>query len=191
MGGYGSGGHNRTHGTVENYGRIDSFELLRQINEAENPHEIFDPVFCGSNRFRLHWVEGVDGCQSRLYFGCPQCRRRVRYLYDRGGSYVCRHCLGGNYESQQMRRGTIEDIRRQMRKIVEDQLGYTWWRHENPGCCINELEIIPKPRYMRWAKYSTLMMKYRELQDEYWRAFIRHYAGAIPPGILATLSGYL
>lgn len=60
----------------------------------------------------------------------------------------------------------------------------------NPNCRINELGIIPKPPYMRWAKYSALMMKYRELQDEYWRAFIRQCPGAIPPNMLAALSGY-
>lgn len=191
MGGWGSGGLNKTHGTVEHYRRIDSFELLQYINEAEEVHEICDPVFYGSNRFRLHWVEGVDGSRSRLYFGCPQCRRRVRYLYDRGGSYVCRRCLGANYESQQVTRGNIEDIRRQMRKIVEDQLGYTWWKHDYPNYQINELENIPKPRYMRWAKYSALMMEFRELQNEYWRAFIRQCPFAIPPDMLAALSGYL
>lgn len=190
MGGWGSGGRNKTHGTVERYERIDSFELLRHINEAEEPHEIFDPVFYGTNRFRLHWVEGVDGSRSRLYFGCPVCRRRVRYLYDRRGSYVCRHCLGANYESQQVAKGNIEDIRRQMRRIVEDYLGYTWWRYDNPNHQINELESIPKPQYMRWAKYNALMIEFHELQDEYWRAFIRQYPFAVSE-MLVGLSGYL
>lgn len=191
MGGWGSGGRNKTHGTVERYRRIDSFDLLRHINEAENVHDIFDPVFYGNNRFRLHWVEGVDGTNSRLYFGCPQCRRRVRYLYVRGGGYVCRHCLKANYESQQIRPGTIEDVRRQMRKIVEDQLGYTWWKRDYPDHGINELENIPKPRFMRWEKYSALMTEYQELQDEYWRAFIRQYPAAISPEMLAALGNYL
>jgi hypothetical protein len=78
-----------------------------------------------------------------------------------------------------------------MRKIVEDQLGYTRWKHDNPKCQINELEIIPKPRYMRWAKYSALMMEFRELQNEYWRAFLREYPFAVSPEMLAALSGYL
>ena len=194
MGGWGSGGRNKTHGTVEQYSRIDSFELLRHINEADAEGDmlyVYDPVFYGSNRFRLHWVEGVDGTRSRLYFGCPQCRRRVRYLYARGAGYVCRCCLGANYQSQQLRPWTIEDVRRRMRKIGEDQLGYTRWKHDNPKCQINELEIIPKPRYMRWAKYSALMMEFRELQNEYWRAFLREYPFAVSPEMLAALSGYL
>lgn len=191
MGGWGSGGRNRTHGTVERYRRIDSFELLRCIDAEDEPHDLMDPVFYGNHRFRLHWVDGIDGTPSRLYFGCPRCRRRVRYLYECGGSYACRRCLGANYESQQVTRGTIKDVRRQMRKIVEVQLGYTRWKHDNPKYQINELEFIPKPRYMRWAKYSALMMEYWELQDEYWRAFIREYPYAISPEMLAALSGYL
>lgn len=191
MGGYGSGGRNKTHGTVENYSRIDSFDLIPHINEAEDPHDVFDPVLFGNNRFRLHWVEGVDGTYSRVYFGCPQCRRRVRYLYACGAGYACRHCLGANYESQQVTGGTIKDVRRRMRKIVEDQLGYTWWQLDSPNCQINDLENVPKPRYMRWAKYSALMMEFRELQDEYWRAFIRECSWAIPPDMLADLRKYL
>ena len=194
MGGWGSGGHNKTHDTVERYRRIDSFELGRYLKEADDEGDmlyVYDPVFYGSNRFRLHWVEGVDGTSSRLYFGCPQCRRRVRYLYVRGAGYVCRRCLGANYQSQQLRPWTIEDVRRRMRKIVEDQLGYTWWRRDYPEYQINELEYIPKPRYMRWAKYSALMMEFRELQDEYWRAFIRECGAFIPLDMLAALSGYL
>lgn len=191
MGGFGSGGSNKAHGTVEQYRRIDSFELLRHINEADEPHEIFDPVFYGSSHFKLHWAWGVDGSRSRLYFGCPCCGRRVRYLYDRGGSYVCRRCLGANYESQQMMRGTIADIRRQMRKIVEDQLGYTWWRHDNPGSCIDELDNIPRPRYMRWEKYSRLMMEYRQLQDDYTREQLKICGAFLPPGWRNDLNKFM
>lgn len=191
MGGYGSGGRNRTHGTVEEYRRIDSFELGHYLDGDETPHELFDPVFYGNNRFVLHWVWGVDGSCSRLYFGCPRCHRRVRYLYARGAGYVCRHCLSANYESQQLRPWTIKDIQRRMRKIVEDQLGYTWWKNDNPNCQIQDLELVPKPRYMRWRKYSTLMQEFRDLQDEYWRAFVRGYPWAIPSDMLIALSGHL
>ena len=191
MGGWGSGGRNKTHGTVENYSRIDSFDLIPHINEAENPHDAFDPVLFGNNRFRLHWVEGVDGTYSRVYFGCPQCRRRVRYLYARGAGYVCRHCLGANYRGQQLRPWTVKDVQRRMEKLVEEKLGYYWWRHDYPSYQIQELENIPKPRYMRWAKYSALMMEFRQLHDEYWRAFLREYPWAIPPDIMAALSKHL
>ena len=191
MGGWGSGGRNKTHGTVEWYRRIDSFELLRCIDADDKPHDLIDPVFYGNHRFRLHWVEGIDGTLSRLYFGCPLCHRRVRYLYAYGDGYVCRKCLNVNYESQQMRQGSTEDIIRKMRKLVEGQLGYTWWKHDNPGSQIEELDIIPKPRYMRWAKYSALMMKYQELQGEWWRAFVRECPWAIPPDMMAALGKYL
>lgn len=191
MGGYGSGGRNKTHGTVEKYRRIDSFELGRCFAGDEKPHEIFDPIFYGNNRFTLHWIWGVDGSRSRLYFGCPWCQRRVRYLYAYGTGYMCRHCLDANYESQQATKGSVEDIQRQMKKIVEDQLGYYWWRHDNPGGDIENLDVIPRPRYMRWAKYERLISEYRRLQDDYWRAFIREMGCFMPPEMLTALSGYL
>lgn len=191
MGGWGSGGCNKTHGTVERYRRIDSFAIGRYFTDAEDPHEMLGPAYYLDNRFKLHWVRGIDGSRSRLYFGCPQCHRRVRYLYECSCSYACRHCLGANYESQQATKGSIEEIRRRMRKIVEDQLGYTWWRYDNPNCCINDLDIIPKPRYMRWVKYSALMMEFRDLQDEYWKIFIRMCPWDILPDIPGALNGYL
>ena len=187
MGGWGSGGRNKTHGTIERYRRIDSFQLLRCIDADDEPHDLIDPVFYGNHRFRLHWVDGIDGTPSRLYFGCPRCRRRVRYLYALGDGYVCRKCLNANYGIQQKTKGSVEAVRLQMKKLVEDQLGYTWWKYDNPGRQIEELDLIPKPRYMRWAKYSALMMKYQELQGEWWRAFVRENPWAIPPDMMEAL----
>lgn len=69
-----------------------------------------------------------------------------------------------------------------MRKVVEQDLGYTWWRIDNPNCGISELGIIPKPRYMRWAKYSRLMQKYRDLQDDYTRQFLKICGAFLPAG---------
>lgn len=36
-----------------------------------------------------------------------------------------------------------------------------------PAAKKNVLWHIPKPRYMRWVKYDTLMEEYRRLQKEY------------------------
>ena len=47
MGGYNSGGHNRTHGRVEEYSRIDSFGLLRHADWLEpltDDYEVNYPI---------------------------------------------------------------------------------------------------------------------------------------------------
>lgn len=210
MGGCGSGGHNKAHRTIEDYRRLDSFDLRRFIELCadEDQYEMLGPQFYNGgdilldtaaeirwgDRYtplKLSWVEGIDGNRSRLYFVCPHCRQRVRYLYCYKGYFICRHCLGANYTSQQSTKESLQNLRRQMRKIVEGDLRYTWWRVDHPGETIIDLGLIPKPRYMRWEKYSCLMMKYRSLQDEYMRLWLKDVWAFIPGDMKATLSKYM
>lgn len=206
MGGYGSGGRNKTHRTVEGYSRLDSFALRRSIADCEcisgscttlyaGGSILFDQV-AGSveiaqggeyRHLKLDKAGGSNETPSRLYFRCPLCSRRVRYLYNFRNYHVCRHCLKANYVSQQNNRG-LDSIRRRMRKLIEKDLGYTWWRVEYPGQSISEISRVPKPRYMRWAKYFRLMMEYRKLQDDYTRELLKICGAFLPAGWKAELN---
>lgn len=193
----GSGGHNKHHRTIEDFRRVDSFALRRFVDDDMGRRSATfyrgavycDFVTCTVDivqngqyfPLKLDHAGGSDKTPPRLYFRCPRCDRRARYLYSCRGYHVCRKCLNANYVSQQRNRGT-KAIRRRMRKIVEKELGYTRWRIENPNRGISDLGIIPKPRYMRWAKYSRLMMEYRELQDEYTRLFLKSCSAFLPAG---------
>lgn len=87
MGGYGSGGHNRIKGDVTECVRVDSFiEWHRRAAGAP--------------------VESVRaGVYDAIYFKCPQCGKRVRYLYmSTRTRFVCRDCRGLNYPCQQLPR---------------------------------------------------------------------------------------
>ena len=211
MGGLGSGGRNKSHRTIGNYSRLDSVALRHCICDwdEEDDCDFLPRLFAGGAIFcdaltgavdirwgdqyrplKLDRVRGVDGNLSRLYFLCPHCGRRVRYLYQFHEYYVCRQCLGANYESQQRNRG-LEDIRRRMRKVIEKDMGYTWWRRDNPNDTIADLYIIPKPRYMRWAKYSRLMQKYRQLQDDYTREWLKIFDPFLTRDMKAEWHKYL
>lgn len=195
--GMGSGGHNKSHRTIEDYRRVDSFALRRFMDDNEGSRwAVFGraTIYCDFARglvdisqggeyrpLKLDKAGGSGETPSRLYFRCPRCDRRTRYLYNYHGYHVCRQCLGANYASQQRNRG-LEAIRRRMRKLVERDLQYPQWRIDNPNRGISELGIIPRPRYMRWAKYSRLMMEYRELQDEHTRQFLKLCGAFLPPG---------
>lgn len=200
MGGYGSGGQNKAHRTVEDYSRLDSFALRRSIADWEcipgscttlyaGGSILFDQVAGAADirmgdkyrPLKLAAVEGIDSEMSRLYFCCPLCGRRVRYLYNFQNFHVCRICLNANYVSQQRNRG-LESIRRRMRKLIEKDLDYTWWRVDYPGRSIAELSRVPRPQYMRWAKYFRLMMKYRNLQDDYTRELLKICGAFLPAG---------
>lgn len=173
-GGYNSGGRNKTHKTVENYRKIDSFAFYRFLmfdkylhckdvarykgTSGDIIYHVQDKtaeIETGGLRvpLKLSKVPGIDGRSIRLYFYCPYCGRRVRYLYDFRSHYVCRHCLRANYRIQQ--ESGMSKLRRQMENIVVKKLQYYWWREE-PGVQIFELYMIPKPPYMRWEKYARM-----------------------------------
>lgn len=186
MGGYNSGGHNKTHGRVEEEFRIDSFSLLRYAEWFEmltSDYEINYPILGGniccnlmedtakiSHNGReyplgLSKVPNVDGISYRLYFLCPKCRKRVRHLYKKDGLYQCRKCARLNYGIQQ--RSGLNLLQRKMYFLVVKKLQYVDWEVDHPDLCIQDLWHIPKPRYMRWAKYDAFMEEYRRLQKEY------------------------
>lgn len=186
MGGWGSGGHNRTHRTVEDYRKIDSFNFRDYLNGdkyLQYKDNVKYPVHGGdivyhvktkSARIRqkdgyralaLSRVPNIDGTTYRMYFHCPECGKRVRYLYNVRGVYSCRRCSNLNYKSQQ--KSGMEELRLKMERIVENELEYCWWRNDYD--CVADLYFIPKPRYMRIAKYERLISEFRALQKEYER----------------------
>lgn len=196
MGGYGSGGHNKTHRQLENFHRIDSFafygylmgdKYLECKTTVQYPINRGDIIYHVQSKtalikvlgiqgreyryvdLPLSRVPGIDGKSSRMYFHCPYCGRRVRYLYDYYKHYACRKCAKLNYSSQQ--KSGMDGMRLKMGRIVEKELGYTWWRKDCPGMCIQDVWNIPKPRYMRWEKYERLMKEFRQLQKEYRAAY--------------------
>lgn len=188
MGGYNSnsGGHNKTHGRVEEYRRIDSFDLLRYADWFElltSDYEINYPILGGSISYNLmentarishngreyplglSKVPNVDKISYRLYFICPKCKKRVRHLYKKELLYQCRTCAKLNYGIQQ--RSGLNLLRRKMYFLVVNKLQYVDWELDYPDIPIQDLWHIPKPRYMRWKKYDKLMEEYRKLQKEY------------------------
>ncbi len=190
MGGYGSGGHNKTHRRLENFHRIDSFSFYDYLmcdkylfckETVKYPLVRGDIVYYVGEKTAeiregdsytdliLSRVPGIDGKSVRMYFHCPYCGRRVRYLYDYYKHYVCRKCAKLNYSSQQ--KSGMDEMRLKMERIVEKELGYTWWYKDYPNACISDLWHIPKPHYMRWEKYERLLKEFRQLQKNYERAF--------------------
>lgn len=185
MGGLGSGGHNRQNECVEDQKwRIDSFWFADMVKydkylqykdhvdiPAGNTHIRYIPesktAFLYENRkyipLELSRVDNIDGITRRVYFRCPQCGHRVRHLYlqRKNGHYCCRTCAGLTYKCQRV--NGMYKIRLRMERILERELHYTSWR-ENYDYAYMVL-IVPRPKYMRQAKYESLMHELRELQQ--------------------------
>lgn len=112
MGGYGSGGHNKKKGLVERFVRIDSFV------DTKIPRYI-----------RTETVRA--GIRTSVYYLCPVCGKRVRYLYDIKDHYyfACRNCLNVNYSSQSLPRDERAAIgaRQALESIGIDTSDMTPW----------------------------------------------------------------
>ena len=205
MGGLGSGGKNKTHTTVEDFRRLDSIALYNYLDTDEyiqykdtvsypsaispevvfHVHERTMEIKTGAyySPLRFSKLPGVNGNGVRVFFECPHCGRRSRYLYKNKGDYMCRKCLGGNYRIQQ-RRGKRK-LLLQMAAIIEKDLGYTHWRAENPGIGIQDLDDIPRPPYMRHERYLELLEEYGRLQDQYAALLLQSAFGQIPIEVIA------
>ena len=111
MGGYNSGGRNQKHDSVERYRRLDSFFYRQLIGLMESKGREF--LKLNEFTFYKNYLENADGTllltavpnhyggADRLYFECPYCYRRVRFLYWHQQWYKCRTCARLNYRSQQ------------------------------------------------------------------------------------------
>lgn len=83
----------------------------------------------------------------RTWFLCPRCWKRVAVLYGAGKYFLCRHCYGLTYKSQQENKA--DRLMRKARKIREKMGG-------GPS-------LIPpfpnKPTNMHWKTYCRLREK--------------------------------
>jgi len=119
--------------------RVDSERLVLNYRhrvrgsewEAVEQHISFDKTSCNYGGFRL-------------WFLCPRCDRRVAVLYGAGKYFLCRHCHGLTYSSQQ--ESLPDRLMRKSRKIRK-QLG-------GGNSLIDPFPL--KPKNMHWATYYRL-----------------------------------
>jgi len=174
MGGLNSGGSNRKHaGHVEDCRRLDAFRLGRcgaleagcvstvSWGSGEAMSTIRVVGAAGHVRLEYSWrcqggdwkahVEHVhlDAVPAhfgghRVYFRCPGCNRRVRFLNGRGHRYRCARCLDLVHASSRER--PADRALRRSRKLRR-QIG------SEPGL---GAPIGPKPKRMHWSRYNRI-----------------------------------
>ena len=152
---------------------LGALELFDGIYDIESVRmAIYQPrrenvsVYAMAKGDLLKWAEGEHTEKAKLAYAgegefcagehCKFCKAKAVYM--------CRGCAKLNYASQQ--KSGMDELRLKMERIAE-QLDYQWWR--NDFDCIADVYYIPKPHYMRWAKYEKLMQEFRALQKEYER----------------------
>lgn len=186
-----SGGDNKTHGQIERADRIDSFEAgkiagwgmvlasrgdkmlpLRCDRCGHAGREFVELSYPGSRwRDTLELARVRSGFGgSRVFWLCPICDRRARFLYFKDRRFVCRGCAALNYRSQQRTRDSINHYRDGL-KLARDKLGW-----EPPGWVVpmDFPDLTPpRPRYMHERTYQQHLARFRQYQAAYQRDSMR------------------
>lgn len=155
MGGYGSGGHNKIKGDITDCTRIDSYDTwCRNISHA-----------------RTEQVKA--GVYDATYFICPECGRRVRYLYVRNDSFVCRKCMNVNYPCQQLPEWKWAVVKKLMilKRLDVDIDNFT-----------NDIEIMQfQPEWPEYKMSRNKFFKYDLQLFKYEMIFYDHICKTAPP----------
>ncbi len=183
-----NGGWNRSHGCLESVPRIDSFEagtldgwgvlfaeserkMLafdcghyieygpqegQEIVEIVHPKELWENVLALT---RLS--SGFGG--NRVFWLCPACGGRVRFLYQTGATFLCRKCAGLNYKSQQETKSDGMYYYRKGMALVEKRFAH--WPLVRPDGFTFCNWMPDRPRYMHqttYRRYLAQFLRYRE-----------------------------
>ena len=185
-----AGGWHLSHGQIEQTPRIDSFELpmgkpwsvmycgceaLGDIPlevDAEADTAFIYPMQHGKS-FHLklsHKRNGYGG--EQVFFLCPECGTRVRFLYLQGGHFICRKCAGLNYHTQQQTEDSMTDFYRGM-EYAEKFLTLPPW----PVDGFSFVDFIPdRPRYMRRTTYHKHLKKFLQYRERYTKRLLEDMA---------------
>lgn len=158
---YGNVGDTKAHGQIEATPRVDSFKL--RDNGGDRCQ-----IVAGRHSGKSVWVRlsrkpnGFGGWQ--LFFLCPACGQRVRYLYYTGGGFLCRKCARLNYRCQQETRcGPLYYYRKGM-TYAEKRLRPLFLPFD-PGDFSQWTP--PPPRYMHEPTYLRYLARLRRYQQRH------------------------
>ena len=186
-----NGGWNKTHGTIEKTPRIDSFDSA--ISEggdtlficADGVTRLIDfdhytdygPTPEADREIVELW--GKDWSQTlelsrkengfggnQVFFLCPGCGERRRFLYLTRAGFLCRKCSRLNYRSQQATRSDSMYYYDKGMALAEKHLEPPPFPVDGFGFC----RWIPsRPRYMHQATYRRYLRRFAKYQEQHQR----------------------
>lgn len=90
----------------------------------------------------------------RYWYLCPHCGKRTSVLY-RAGLYVCRHCIGANYQTQLNQ--PLDNVRRKKYKVGKKLY---WWSGE-----IGK-SFPMKPKGMHQKTFDRIWTEFKALEQQ-------------------------
>lgn len=178
------GGWNKTHEQAETTPRLDSFELPEgstgYIGICLEGRVRFAHVLKGRGRITLTpegCYRGVEIGISRkpngyggeqVFFLCPECGKRVRYLYLTGDQFLCRKCAKLNYRSQQQTKDDMADFYKGMH-YAEKNLSPPPW----PIDGVSFVRYYPnRPKGMHQTTYRRHLVRFLKYRSSYSKRLI-------------------
>lgn len=187
-----NGGWNKRCGTVEKVPRIDSFDpaisedggTLFVCADGINRLIDFDRYMdCGPTPeadreivelWGKDWSQTLELSRkangfggSQVFFLCPACGERRRFLYLTRAGFLCRKCSRLNYRSQQETRSDSMYYYHKGLDLVEKHL-YTWPRVRPDG--FSFCRWVPeRPRHMHQTTYGRYLRRFAKYQDQHQR----------------------
>lgn len=192
-----SGGHNRTHGQIEQAVRIDSFEagevepddwrpLYAHWNGKMLPLDCWRALWANRETVELSRGQlsvaleltrvrsGFGG--DRAFWLCPSCGHRVRFLYFKNLDFLCRSCARLNYRCQQRTHDSVNHAYDGIR-LAREKLR---WRPLIDVVPADFPYVTPgRPRYMHRTTYFRYLARYRRYQEKYHRDTLRELAAIL------------
>lgn len=188
-----SGGDNKTHGQIERSLRIDSYEAgavegWGTIFASGGGHMV--PLECehfledDGETVELARGDILDMTRTTNYFGgsrvywlCPYCGRRIRYLYFVPvQGFKCRECSRLNYACQQRTKDSTNFVRDGL-KLARERLG---WEPPFSICPAEFPYVCPdRPKGMHRRTYYRYLARFRRYQEKYNRDSMREMLGIL------------
>lgn len=158
---HGGAGLNRKCGQVEEHQRIDSFEAPNKFFQLTRcqllPHEYDgETVRVSDTEIKLAYMENAAG--RLIFFICPVCGRRVRFLYL--PLLHCRECSNLNYRCQQVTKGSFAELAAIPEKL-DLPLPDDFWSEA-------EEYTLQRPKNMHAVKFA----RYRERFEKHQARFV-------------------
>ena len=175
-----SGGANRTHGQIERAERIDSFEAGKVEDWGILFTNSMVSLHCG--RFldndgetielsKGQWSTALKLARTPSGFGgscaywlCPHCGKRARFLYFKGGIFLCRECAKLNYRCQQRTKDCVNPAYDGI-KLAREKL------HWQPLIDVMPMDFPyttpDRPKGMHETTYRRYLARYRRYQEKY------------------------
>lgn len=157
---HGGAGLNRQRGQIEERQRIDSFEAPNRFFQLTGfkllRHEYDgETVKVSDTEIKLARMENAAG--RLIFFLCPSCGRRVRFLYL--PHFRCRECCQLNYRSQQMTKGSFAALAAIPEKLDVESPKDSWIDAGD--------YVLPRPRYMHTSKYERYRKRFEKHQGRF------------------------